>query len=317
MAQATNTYDQYSAIGIKENLSNIISRIDPIEVPFQSNIGKMSVTQTYFEHQTQALAAASGTNAHIDGDDSVSAAAATPTVRVGNRTQIFKKTFVVSGTLDATDAAGRSKESSYQALLKGLELRRDMETTLTGNYASVAGTSTQARKTAGLEAWLTTNTSRGTSGADGGFSSGVVAAATDGTQRTYTETLLKTVNQAVYTAGGRATMLMMGPASKVIFSSFAGLATTRVNDPKGQTTIIGGADRYVSDFGTLTTTVNLFQRDRSALLVDPKKAKIATLRPMKQEKLAKTGDADKYHIVCEAGLMVENEAAFGVVADLS
>lgn len=316
MAQPTNTFDSYDAKGIREDLANIISRIDPTETPFQSNVGKTSVSNTYFEHQTQALAAADADNAHIDGDDTA-AAAVTGTVRVGGRTQIFKKSFTLSGTLEATDRAGRAKEAGYQALLKGLELRRDKEARFVGNKASVTGNATAARQTAGIQAWLTSNVSRGTSGANGGFSSGNVTAATNGDQRTYTETLLKAVNQSVYTSGGKAKMLMMGPAQKTVFSGFAGLAETRVNDPSGQTSIIGGADKYVSDFGTLTTTVNLFQDARSALLVDPSKAKIATLRPMKQEKLAKTGDADKYQIVCEEGLMVENEAAHGIVADLT
>ena len=316
MAQPTNLYDSYDNVGVREDLSNIISRIDPTDVPFQSNIGKMSVSNTFFEHQTQALASADADNKHIDGDDSA-LTSPTATVRVGGRTQIFKKAFGISATAEAVDRAGRAKEAAYQSLLKGLEMRRDMEKRFVGNYASVTGNSSTARETAGVQAWLTSNVSRGSSGSSGGYSSGNVTAATNGTQRTYTETLLKTVNQSVYESGGKATMLMMGPTQKAVFSGFSGLANTRVNDPSGQTTIIGGADRYVSDFGTLTTTVDLFMDARSAVLVDPSKAKVATLRPMKQEKLAKSGDSEKFHIVCEVGLMVENEAAHGVVADLT
>ena len=316
MAQPTNLYDTYDQVGIREDLANIISRIDPTDVPFQSNIGKMSVSNTYFEWQTQALAAADADNKHIDGDDST-LAEPTATVRVGGRTQIFKKAFGISATAEAVDRAGRAKEAAYQSLLKGLEIRRDMEKRMVGNYASVTGSSSAARETAGIQAWMASNVSRGSGGSNGGFSGGNVTAATNGTQRTYTETLLKAANQSVYESGGKATMLMMGPTQKAVFSGFSGLASTRVNDPSGQTSIIGGADRYVSDFGTLTTTVDLFMDARSAILVDPSKAKVATLRPMKQEKLAKSGDSEKYHIVAEVGLMVENEAAHGVVADLT
>ena len=106
MAQPTNLYDTYDNIGIREDLSNIISRIDPTDVPFQANVGKMSVSNTYFEWQTQALAAADATNAHIDGDDSA-LVAPTATVRVGGRTQIFKKAFGISATAEAVDRAGR------------------------------------------------------------------------------------------------------------------------------------------------------------------------------------------------------------------
>jgi len=316
MAQPANTFDSYDAIGIREDLSNVISRIDPTDVPFQSNVGKVSVSNTYFEWQTQALANANADNAHIDGDDT-SNENPTATVRVGGRTQIFKRSFGISGTTEAVDRAGRAKEAAYQALLKGLELRRDIEARVTQNKASVTGDATTARQTGGIQAWLESNTSRGTSGADGGFSSGNVSAATAGTPRTYTEALLKTVHQSCYTNGGKPTMLLMSPGQKATFSGFDGLAATRVNDPNGQTKIIGGADMYVGDFGTLTAVIDLFMDTSSALLVDPTKAKMATLRPMKQEKLAKTGDSEKYQVIGEMGLQVDNEAAHGVVADLS
>jgi len=316
MAAAANTQDVFETIGIREDLSEVISRIDPVETPFQSNVGKMSINNTYFEWQTQSLASSNATNAHIQGDITA-ATAITPTARVGNRTQISKKVCTIADTVNAVSSAGRANDTKYNMILKGLELKRDMEARSVGNYASVAGNATTAAQTGGLQAWCTSNISAGSGGSGGGFGSGVVAAMTGGTDRTYTEALLKSVHQSVYESGGKASMLMMSPTQKTVFSGFAGLSSTRVNNPEGQTKIIGGADVYVGDFGTLTATVNLFQDADSAILVDTSKAKIATLRPMKQRKLAKTGDAEVYDIVCEWGLMVENEAAMGVIADLT
>jgi hypothetical protein len=322
MTVPTNTFDAYTAKGIREDLSDIIYRIDPVEVPFTSNIGRNKATAKLHEWQIQTLAAAVDTNAQIEGDDAT-ANVAVPTVRVGNRTQISAKTAIVSGTLEAVNKAGRDSEMEYQVLLKGLEIRRDVEKQMLSNKASVIGvTLTTAAQSAGIESWFTTNVSRGAGGASGGFQvgTGLVNAPTDGTQRAFTEALLKTVHQAVYTAGGRPNSLYMHPTQKVVFSAFAGIAVNRINQPSSttsQATIIGGADTYVGDFGNLTAVIDIFMRNRSAILVDPKFWKMSNLRPIKNWELAKTGDSMKRQILQEYCLEADNEASSGIVADLT
>ena len=314
MAIVGNTYTRYSAIGIREDLSNVIYNISPEETPFISNIGRESVKNTYFEWQTDSLAAASASNAALEGDDISSFTAVTPTSRVGNYTQISTKNVVISGTLEAVDKAGRRSEMTYQLAKLGSELKRDMESALLANQSPVAGNTTTARRTAGLPAWIKTNTSFGTGGAD---TSGV-AARTDGTQRAFTETLLKTVIQKVWTSGGTPKMLMVGPFNKTAASAFTGIATRYRDVPAGQQAqIIGAADVYVSDFGTVNIVPNRFQRDRDAFVVDPDYASLAVLRPIQKMDLAKTGDAEKALLLVEYGLKVNNEAAHGIVADLT
>jgi len=289
MAQPTNTYDTYAAAGLREDLSDVIYRIDPTDVPFTSNIGRSKASAKYHEWQIQNLAAARDDNARIEGDDATNTQV-TPAIRVGNRTQISDKVAQVTGTLEAVDKAGRDSEMEYQVLLKGLELKRDVEKQMLSNKPSVAGSSTTASQSAGFESWLTSNVSRGTGGLSGGFSGGVVNAPTDGTARTFTETLLKSVLASCFSNGGKPTMLMLGPSQKQVFSGFTGIAVNR-REVKGkdQGVIIGAADVYVSDFGTLNVVPNIFQRNRSALVVDPRMVKMATLRPMRNWALAKTG----------------------------
>ena len=314
MAIIGNTFTRYSAIGIREDLSNVIYNISPEETPFISNIGRESVKNTYFEWQTDSLAAASAANAALEGDDIGSFTAVTPTSRVGNYTQISTKNVVISGTLEAVDKAGRRSEMTYQLAKLGSELKRDMEAALLANQSPVAGNTTTARRTAGLPAWIKTNTSFGTGGAD----TAGVAARTDGTQRAFTEALLKTVIQKVWTAGGTPKMLMVGPFNKVAASGFTGIATRFRDVPAGQQAqIIGAADVYVSDFGTVNIVPNRFQRDRDAFVVDPDYASLAVLRPIQKMDLAKTGDAEKALLLVEYGLKVNNEAAHGIVADLT
>lgn len=314
MAIVTNTFTRYSAVGIREDLSNVIYDISPEETPFISNIGRENVKNTYYEWQTDSLAAASGSNAALEGDDISSFDAVTPTTRLGNYTQISRKTVVISGTLDAVDKAGRKSELTYQLAKMGKELKRDMESALLANQSPVAGNTTTARRTAGLPAFIKTNTSFGTGGAD----TAGIAARTDGTQRAFTETLLKGVLAKVWESGGDAKMLMVGSFNKQAASGFSGIATQYRDVPAGQQAqIVGAADVYVSDFGTISIVPNRFQRARDGLIIDPEYASMAVLRPIQQEELAKTGDAEKRLMLVEYGLKVGNEAAHGIVADLT
>ena len=321
MAIVSNTFTKYSAVGIREDLANVIFNISPQTTPFVSNMTKRrSVSNTFFEWQTDSLAAAAS-NAQIDGDDLSSFTAVTATSRLGNYSQIMRKDFIIADNLGgALDLAGRRSEIAYQLAKKGDELKRDMEFNLCGvNQAAVAGNNTTARKTASLSAFIKTNTSRGTGGADPTVSSGVVnAAATDGTQRAITETLLKTVLQSVWSEGGEPKMVMVGPHVKTVISGFAGIAAQRYMAPSDSpTTIIGAADVYMSDFGSVQIVPNRFSRARDAYVVDPDQCELATLRPIQSEELAKTGDATKYMLLAEVGLQVNQEAGLGVVADLS
>ena len=314
MAIVANTFTRYSAIGIREDLSNVIYNISPEETPFISNIGRENVKNTFYEWQTDSLAAADAANAALEGDDVGSFNAVNPTSRIGNYTQISTKNVIISGTLEALDKAGRRSELTYQLAKLGSELKRDMESALLANQSPVAGNTTTARRTAGLPAFIKTNTSFGTGGAD---TSGI-AARTDGTQRAFTEALLKGVIAKVWESGGTPKMLMVGSFNKQAASAFNGIATRFRDVPAGQQAqIVGAADVYVSDFGTVNIVPNRFQRARDAFVVDPQYASMAVLRPIQQMELAKTGDAEKRLMLVEYGLKVNNEAAHGIVADLT
>lgn len=320
MAQPTNTFDTYDAKGIREDLSNVIYNISPEETPFMSNVGKGSAKSTYFEWQEDSLAATDLNNAQVEGDDSP-AVEPSPTARIGNYTQISRKTVTVSGTLEAVDKAGRKSEMAYQMAKRAAELKRDMEAIATSGQAAVGGNSTTARKTAGFGAFLRTNTNNGATATDptlSGTTSGFPnAAAGNGTDRAYTETILKDVIQQVWTEGGDAKMLMVGALLKQKVSTFTGIAQTRFNvNGNKQASIIGAADIYVSDFGNVEVVPNRFMPADVAYHVDPSMASIMFLRPFEKVELAKTGDADKMLLICEWGVKVNNERAHGVARDL-
>ena len=312
------TYQTYTAIGQREDLANVIYNISPTDTPFMTSVGKTSATAVYHEWQKDSLAAVNTSNAVVEGA-AASDATLSPTTRIGNRTQISAKTVKVSGTLETVNKAGRKSEKAYQLAKASAEIKRDMEAILLSNQVASAGDATTARTLGGLQAWLATNYSGGTSGTAG--ASGTTARVT-GTDRAFTQTILNTVIQSAYVAGGSPTILMVTPAQKVVASTFAGIATRYKDIPSNvQASIIAAADVFVSDFGTISIVPNRFipntDSDDVAFLLDPEMASVAYLRPFQTNELAKTGDADVTQLLVEYTLEVKNEAAHGIIADLT
>jgi hypothetical protein len=305
-------------IGIREDLEDTIYRVAPEETPFTSNIGTKKASQTYHEWQTETLAAASATNAQLEGDDVGTLGAANLTTRVGNICQILWKTGGVSGTQESVNKAGRDSELARQKVLKTIEIKRDFEIRAIGNYAAVQESGATTRKMGSIQAFITSNDNRGSGGSDGGFSASPgPSAATDGTQRTFTEALVKATLATTFGNGGKPTQAYMGGTHKQQFSAFTGIADIRKDAGNGMATIVGAADVYVSDFGTLTLIPHAYGLSRACVLVDPSMAAVATLRGLQSTALAKTGDSERFLILMEKTLVISNQAAHAVVADLT
>ncbi len=326
MAQVANTFETYDAVGNREELADKIWMITPEETPFTSLIGSKSVKTVHPEWQTDTLATPSTSNNQPEGND-WSYDAITPTTRIGNYCQISEKTFIISATQDETDKAGRASEVARETAKKGVELRTDMEVTLLSNQAASAGSGNGAtnRTLAGFRAWLATNDSLGATGASGSFSNGIQGAATNGNQRAFTKAILDEVILSTYNAGGNADVFMCSPYVKTVFSTIlddANVVPLRKEVTKGQATIVAAADAYLSDFGMITVVPNRQMARagasiaRNAFLIDPKMVKKGIFRDIDMHKPAKTGDAEKRVLNVEYTLLVMNEAAHGVAADL-
>jgi len=316
MSLPTNALATYEAVGNREDLSNIIYRIDPTDTPFMSGIARETATAVNHEWQTQALAAASTANYQLEGDDIV-ADAATATVRLGNICQISRKSAQVSGTQQAVIHAGRGNELDYQVMLKGLELKRDMESTLVGtNQAKATGSDAVVRKTASILSWIKTNTSKGSAGgaADPSAADGT-GTRTDGTQIAFTEARLKTVLSAIWTSGGKPDIIYTGAFNKQVFSTFTGRSSPI--EQASSKKIVASVDAYESDFGKLKVMANRFQRTRDVLVLETEKWAMATMkgRAMLSIPLARTGDSERRAVVSEYALVSRNEKASGGVFD--
>tara|TARA_R100001460_G_scaffold14002_2_gene31473 strand:- start:4540 stop:5487 length:948 start_codon:yes stop_codon:yes gene_type:complete len=312
------TYQTFQAVGEREDLIDVIYDISPTDTPFMSTVAKTSASNVYHEWQTDSLAAAAS-NAAVEGADA-SDATLSATTRVGNYTQISQKTIKVSGTLEQVDKAGRKSEKAYQLAKASKEIKRDMELALLNNTVQSAGSASAARVLGGIQTWIATNGDFGSGGSAGGAGT---SAKTNGTDRTFTETILKTVVKEVFNSGGEPKVLMTTPTQKQVVSGFAGIAAQRYMAPADQpTTIIGAADVYMSDFGQMSVVPNRFMTAESdsgevALVLDPEMASVAYLRPFQTNDLAKAGDAHKTQLLAEYTLVVNNEAAHGICADLT
>ena len=281
MAVPAGSYQTYTAVGEREDLSDIIYDISPMDTPFMSNAARETASAVFHEWQTDSLAAASATNAQIEGDDATTNTA-DPTSRLGNYTQISNKVPRVTGTLRSVATAGRADELSYQISKRGRELKRDMESTLTGNQAGTAGGAGTARSCAGLGAWLSTNQ----------------------------------VQQGA-NATTPATTSGAPSAAPTAASGFSGIGTQyRDAQPNGGLapgSVIGAADIYISDFGQHQIVANRFQPAATVFALDMEYWCVAYLRPIQTEELGKTGDSDRRMIITEYTLASKNEAASGKI----
>lgn len=309
MAKVTNAFDTYSATSDREQLSDVIYNISPQATPFMSAIGKNSIKNVVFDWQTETLPTASGAG-QLEGFE-LSRAAATATSRVSNVAMISSRDATVTGSQQASDPAGKKSEMAHQLAIMAKALKRDMETALCQKGAKTTGNATTARVTGGFESWITSNVSRGTNGAGNGGG----AAPTDGTQRALTETLLKAVLQDCFSNGGEPSMAICGPVNKQVISGFTGRSSAR--QMVDANTVEASVSIYASDFGELKIVPSNFSRERSLLLVDPDYAKVSYLRDFKTVDISTVGDAETKMILCEYGLEMSNEAAHGIVADLT
>ena len=318
MAVNANTNQTYDVSTIREDLSDALASISPTETIFMSSIGTRNVDNTYFEWSEVDLAAAADNRA-VEGDAATNSAP-TNAIRKGNYTQISTKTVEVSSTNQAVNGVADAQTVAKQVAYKLSEMKRDMEKMLLDNVAASAGSASTARQTAGLPAFLTTNTARGTGGADGttsgtGSAGYPNAAATDGTQRAITESILKGVIADCWDAGAEPSVVLCGSSQKQTISTFTGNATRykEAEDSKLNAAI----DVYISDFGELQIVPARHIRSRDVFVLDPNYASVAYLQTAKQEPLAKNGLSERRLISAEYGLQVTSEKAHGVIADVS
>ena len=311
------THTTQTAVGEREDLADVIYRIDPDETPIFSALKKETSNGIFTEWQVQELAAASGTN-YVNEGANATFATPTATTRFGNYHQISVKDVAVSGTLESVDKAGRDREMAYQRVLKSLELRRDIEKSI--GDTDVARDGSDPRKSASLTCWMT----NGSVGAGGSFATGDgTDTITGGTDRALTLALIEDGMQDAWTDGGSPKMLVGSAQNRANFSDLSATGNLVSNDVNmtaaKATTYVGSTSVYLTDFGTLDVAPSRFMGNDRMFLIDPDFASLCTLkgRNFFEKEIAATGDADKMQLITEWSLKVQAPKAHAVVYDLN
>jgi hypothetical protein len=315
MAVPTNTWQTFNGLtagNIKDDLADIIYNIAPTETPFMSNVGKGKATGTFHEWQIDTLDTAAD-SAAIEGDDATNVAIVAST-RVGNYTQINTKTVQVSGSDMVSDNAGMGPRMAYEMAKKGQELKRDMEVGLIGtNKARAAGSSGVARQYGSILSWLATNqdkASGGTAPTGNGTNT-----RTAGTARAFTESMLTNVIDQIFLSGGNPSMILTNTKQKRVITGFTGNATKfkDVDDKK----VVNAVDVYVSDYGELMVVPDRFMRQSEIFILDKDMWSVDYYRDFQTHDLAKTGDSERKQMLVEYTLTSKQQAASGIVCDLT
>ena len=308
MAKISNAFDTYSAQADREELSDIIYNISPMQTPFLSSVGKSNVSNVVFDWQTESLPTPSSSG-KLEGFE-LSRSASTATVRESNVCMISSRDATVTGSQEASDAAGKNSEMAHQLALMSKALKRDMEEALVGNIAKVSGSASAARQTRSLETWYQSNVNKASDGANGSASS----ARTNGTRRDLTEAMVKDVQQQCFSNGAEPSILMCGPYNKSVISGFTGRSQAR--QFVDANVVEASVSIYSGDFGELRVVPSNRSREQAVHLLDPEFAGVAYLRDFETIDISTIGDAQAKMIVVEYGLEMKNEAAHGIVADV-
>lgn len=310
---AATLFKTYDQVGVKEDISDIISNISPTKTPFQASLKSEKVNNTIFQWQEDSLASVNLANAQAEGFDATDASLS-PTVMRSQYTQILSKTVRVSATADAVNTYGRAKETAYQVSKVSAELKRDLEGIMIGqaqNATAGTGSTTGPAATARKMASAFGNDIAGNAVIDASVT------ITNGTPAALTEQNILDVNQALYAAGSEATTIMVKPADSVIIAGFQKSAGRYRNFTDDNRSVVNVVDLYVSPFGEQKVVINRFIKSDSCLVYDPNMWRQVVLRPWTRELLAKTGDSDRHMIVGEFSLKHTNYKGSGLIKGLT
>lgn len=321
---------------IREDVLDQIFDISDIPTPFLDMISTDTFSNSYSEWTEDKLVAPTTTNKVVSGSDANSAnnnANVTNALRSGNHAQISEKLVMVTERGQSVSSIGRSDEMGYQTARRLQELRRDVEASSLSINASVQDDGVAvAGQSAGLSAWLKTNTSIGATGANGGFVTGtkLVTTRTPGTKRALSFAFISTQIENVYNLGGMSTTLMSIPGVTKRLGQF--LFTTP-NSAKPTQNVSGEGngvsqtaqmfiDAFKTDFGFLMQIVpNRLQQTYGATQadvfgLDPRFLKLSLLYGWKVDPLAKIGLSYRKMLHVDWMLKVTLERAQFIVADI-
>lgn len=312
----------YNTVGQREDLSDVLTILEPESTPFVSMANKATATGTFFEVQVDDLSTANFDGVNEGEDVSSFDNKAANRARIGNYIQKFRRTYAVSDIAELVDTAGVANEFAASEAKAVREIKRDLEAAVCSAQDRQADSGAGAPyKTRGMFKWLGV----------GGQPSDVptfaqnVANDTTGTQ---TEATFNSVLQELYEAngmpGGQLT-LIAGPQLKKEISDFARQAggagfAFSVTQPAESKKITLTVNLYEGDFGTVAIVPSVFLNRTSGsstidgdagLLIDPEYVAIHTLKAESNSELENQGGGRRGFCDVIAGLACHMPKAHG------
>ena len=318
MAKSTT----YNTSGNKEDLTSIISTLEPESTPFVSLMKKGKATGTFFEYQVDKLNSPEFGGIEEGEDVTAFKNQSADRARIGNYVQKFRDTFMVSDLQEMVDTAGVASEFANAESKAVRNVKRSIESAFCSSQDRQADAGAGAPyKTRGMLKWLGV----------GGQPSDVPAFAqnvANDTTGTQTETTFNSVLQELYEAngmpGGQLTLLA-GPTLKKDISGFSRqLAATNgtyvVNQDAESKKITLSVSVYEGDFGLCNVVPSLFINRTSGsdtvdadagLLIDPEYVSMMSLKAESVTELENQGGGRRGFVDVVAGLACLSPVAHG------
>ena len=318
MAKSTT----YNTSGVREDLTSIISLLEPEASPLVSMMKKGKATGTFVEWQADKLGTPEFDGVSEGEDVSSFKNQAADRARLGNYIQKFRDTFMTSDLQELVDTAGVSSEFARAESHAVRNVKRSIEAAFCSaqDRQAEAGSGTPY-KTRGLLKWL------GSGGQPSDIPAAYQSVAND-TTGTQTEATFNSVLQELYEAngmpGGQLT-LIAGPSLKQEISNFSRqLAATNgtyvVNQDADSRKITLSVNLYEGDFGNVAVVPSLFVNRTSGsdtvdadagLLVDPEYVGMHSLKAESATELEDQGGGRRGFVDVIAGLACYSPKAHG------
>ena len=245
-------------------------------------------------------------NAALEGDDKPNARF-TNRVRCGNYTQIFTAAVEVSGSDMAASQLGLADEMDYQKQERLRELVRDLENTVINGGQAVSdpqGSGTVRRTMKGIMQHLATNIFRT---GDSGFPAG----------NDLDEAKINYVLRKIWeNSSGNVDLIVVGGFQKRKINAFCSDSRSYGAD---DTTFRTWSASYESDFGVCRIVTTRWVPQDAVLLLDSSRISVLPLagRSFHFKPLASAGDYECGELIGEYTLELKNEAAHGLIRDLT
>ena len=318
MAQSTS----YNTAGNREDLTDIISILEPESTPFVSMMQKGRATGTFVEWQADKLSTPDFDGVNEGEDVSSFKNQAEDRARLGNFVQKFRDTFMTSDIQELVDTAGVANEFANAEAKAVRNVKRSIESAFCSSQdrQSDAGSGTPY-KTRGMLKWL------GVGGQPSDIPAAYQNVAND-TTGTQTEATFNSVLQELYQAngmpGGQLT-LIAGPSLKQEISNFSRQASATnntyvINQDAESRKITLTVNLYEGDFGNVAIVPSLFVNRTSGsdtidadagLLIDPEFVGMHSLKAESATELEDQGGGRRGFVDVIAALACYSPKAHG------